>query len=599
MHRRSRQKGSSQHRRQPGAEVVTPLIPLQKEVQPSIPVQEVVQPLIPLQLPSPRAKLQHELSHPTATLPNQTGAAHPPLATKLSRRLLSNGLDTVTTTVTDAAVVVVDGGGHTIAIASITDMPAGPVTVSLPFTTFTIDPRASDTGKVSVSVGVAPTPIPGSGPAPSFAPAISVNPAPVPVSTPSIQPASVQLASSTFLTSSVVMPAPSQTGNDNLGQSNTPSTTTTTPTTTASPTSTTSITAPSSSSNVPTTLATLVSSTSSTGLSFSTSSGLASSFSSSPSASSSDKSSSSSSTSSSPSLSTSSSGTSAISSATPSLTSSTSAATTTAAAAAAATSGGGSSVNVPVVGGVVGGLAGLALILGLLLLLMRWWRKRRSGSMMLRSIDDEIAPPGTSHSNAPMTQNPVANTSGTGAAIGAAAAGTGIGAMIKRMTGGSTATSDTSPSEKGFQNFGGRKLESVLLSGGDGYGGPSAPGTQTPSSFYRGWAERFPYDTPSQHSSMIVGPATPYRRPSSSIAELSSSRPDSDTLKAMPNSPHPAASLGWPLINTSAGRPVGSSGTSETSDLMLPLPGPRSIDGLGRSRPSQDGSRNSKFTEGF
>ena len=597
MHRRSKRRGSSQHRRYAEAEAVTPLIPLQKDVQPLVPFQEVVQPLIPLQLPSLRAKLQHELSPATATLPNQTGVASPPLATKLSRRVFQNGLDVVTTTVTDAAVVVVDGSGHTIAIASITDMPAGSVTVSLPFTTLTIDPRASTTRMSAASVGVAPTPIPDTGPAPSFAPVMSLISTPAPVSALSVQPASSQVASSTLAPSPVVVSAPSQTGNDNLGQSSTSASI-------ISSTNTTSITTSSFSSNAPNTFATMVSLTSTNSSSLSTSSGLASTtFSSSPSpgASSSNKPSSSSSTSSLPSFSTSSVGTNTISSASPSLTSSTSAAaatTTTAAAAAAATSGG-SNVNVPVVGGVVGGLAGLALLLGLLLLLMRWWRKRQSGSMMLRSIDDEIAPPGTSHPNAPMAENSVANNSGTEAAIGGAAAGTGIGAMIKRMTGGSTATSDTNTSEKGFQNFGGRKLESVLISGGDGFGGPSAPGTQTPSSFYRGWQERFPYDTPSQHSSMIVGPATPYRRPSSSIAELPSSRPDSDTLKTMPNSPHAAATLGWPLINTSAGKPIRASGTSEASDLMLPLPGPRSIDAVGRSRPSQDGSRNSKFTEGL
>ena len=210
--------------------------------------------------------------------------------------------------------------------------------------------------------------------------------------------------------------------------------------------------------------------------------------------------------------------------------------------------------------------------------------------MALRSIDDENYPPGTSHSNAPMTQNSAA------AGVGTAAGVVGIGAMLKRMTGASTATTETVPSVKGFQNLGGRRLESVLKSGGDGFDEPEASGAQTPTSFSRGWSERFPYETPSKHSSLVVGPATPYRRPTD-IAELpessSSGRPDSDTVKMMPS---PARAATYTRTPTRSINPPDSEGVGLSQPQ--PLTRPRLLnDPFGSARYSQEGSRESKFTE--
>ena len=58
------------------------------------------------------------------------------------------------------------------------------------------------------------------------------------------------------------------------------------------------------------------------------------------------------------------------------------------------------------------------------------------------------------------------------------------GAFFRRLrsSGTTTGTTETAPSEKGFQNLGGRKIESVLTTGGDGYGQPG-PSSQAPRGY--------------------------------------------------------------------------------------------------------------------
>lgn len=519
-------------------------------------------PLIPLQI-APKGRLQHELSHYTETSPDQTISLS--LATTEIPRIQLRRRQNVITTVTNVDVVVVDGNGRTVATTVLTAVPTGSLGITLPFTTVTVPPLAGITGIIPLSsttlaaapIFNPPSQVTGT---PIQTPAVS----PVPIPAPSTRVPSIssqEIPSSRLSTSGIPTPALSGTGNNNFGSPGVPS-----KTSSLNPKSSVLIsTITTQPVLTPTTLGTLTSSNSLSGNTTSITSA------------SSIRSSASNTTTESIGLMTN-------GPLTPTITAQPPATTSTEAAA----TGGASPVNVPVVGGVIGGLGGLALLLIIVLLLFKWWRRRQSSSMALRSVDDENYPPGTSNSKAPMAQNSAA------VGVGAAAGVAGIGTMLKRVTGGSTATTETVPSERGFQNFGGRKLESVLASGGDGLRERGRSNANTPTSFSRGWVERFPYDTPSKHSSMIVGPSTPYKR-QSGTAELPGSpigRPDGDIVEMMPG---PARAATFTTPARSINPP-----SKEASGLPPPQSWsrPRFLsDPHGRNRDSQDGSRGSKFTE--
>ncbi|KAI4256478.1 MAG: hypothetical protein LQ352_002084 [Teloschistes flavicans] len=292
----------------------------------------------------------------------------------------------------------------------------------------------------------------------------------------------------------------------------------------------------------------------------------------------------------------------------------------------AAGSGGGSSPSTPaLVGGVVGGVAGLALILAFILFyLRRRHRKinqRNISPPNLQGISTGIGPGGGS-----MTQR-------SSAAI--PLAGAGFFRRLRPDSGATATTTETVPSERGFQNLGGRKLPSVLSSRGDGYGdipfgsagspvtpgpsssrgaappsipivtaAPGAPGHASPeslsgSSFYRdsqgfyggpGQGQAGP-EPPSNSSSMVVGPASP------------------------PQSPiHPPTGALQPPEGVAVMRPGPARTPVTTQGGLSPMRGPhtrgtppppqipgtiqeRPRDGLGRSHPSMDGSRGSRFAE--
>ncbi|KAL9581689.1 MAG: hypothetical protein Q9212_003746 [Teloschistes hypoglaucus] len=215
---------------------------------------------------------------------------------------------------------------------------------------------------------------------------------------------------------------------------------------------------------------------------------------------------------------------------------------------AAAASGGGSSPSTPaLVGGVVGGVAGLALILVVILFYLR----RRHRTMNQRNI----SPPNLQGTSTGIGPGGGSMTQRSSAAI--PLAGAGFFRRLRPDSGATATTTETAPSERGFQNLGGRKLPSVLSSRGDGYGdipfgsagspvvagpsssrgaappsipiitaAPSGPGHASPeslsgSSFYRdsqgfyggpgpGQAGT---EQPSNSSSMVVGPASPPQSP--------------------------------------------------------------------------------------
>jgi hypothetical protein len=131
-----------------------------------------------------------------------------------------------------------------------------------------------------------------------------------------------------------------------------------------------------------------------------------------------------------------------------------------------------------VVGGVIGSIAGVAVIVLALLFLYRW--KKRGGSLGggrgAEPIGDELTQPSGGPSGGMSEQRSLPF------AIPAALAGlTGY----KRNSQKTDTISSTAGSERGFYRVSGRKLPSVLQSGGDGYGDGVPGDTLSGQSFYR------------------------------------------------------------------------------------------------------------------
>ncbi|MCJ1336560.1 hypothetical protein MMC09_001836 [Bachmanniomyces sp. S44760] len=258
--------------------------------------------------------------------------------------------------------------------------------------------------------------------------------------------------------------------------------------------------------------------------------------------------------------------------------------------------GNGSGSNTPptptLVGGVVGGVAGIAVILLLLLFLLRWRRKSQNRPLMIG--EPELIPPSTARS-APMTER------SSNVPIAFAGLAPGFFGKLRPRSGQTTATTDTAPSERGFQNFGGRKLESVLTSGGDGWGGPgpsSGPRSKdimSGSSFYRDSQGTYG-GRGSEPSSVYGGPSGPAPIP---VEPLPGRGNDHRTDSAL--------SKEFAVMRPSPARtPVTSHGGFSQHRMTTPPPrgtpspsrSARPIaDAVGRSRPSLDGSRGSRFTE--
>ncbi|KAL8796894.1 MAG: hypothetical protein Q9195_000977 [Heterodermia aff. obscurata] len=289
-------------------------------------------------------------------------------------------------------------------------------------------------------------------------------------------------------------------------------------------------------------------------------------------------------------------------------------------ASSSASSGGGEAPSTPaVVGGVVGGLAGLAIILFFLLYLLR--RRRAKGRQ-------------------PTISQPIPQTLPPAAGAGATKERSSVvpftaGAFLRRMRPGSgqtAATTDTTPSERGFQNMGGRKLESVLSSRGDGYSDP-VPASGVPPRNYGGTAAGLglaadagtfrgagqgPSPGPSEDETLsgssfyrdshgFYGGSSEAAAGPSGISAVGagglygtsdSSASDRDVVVTRPgpartpviNQPG-FAPLRQPRLGTP---PAAGRGTPPSRTLTPQI---RQQDDVGRSHPSFDGSRGSRFAE--
>ncbi|OIW29906.1 hypothetical protein CONLIGDRAFT_350661 [Coniochaeta ligniaria NRRL 30616] len=137
-----------------------------------------------------------------------------------------------------------------------------------------------------------------------------------------------------------------------------------------------------------------------------------------------------------------------------------------------------------IVGGIVGGFAGIALVVLAVLIAVKWKRQHGKGMQLLTEGDgpDNRGPSFASHGGP-------GGPGGPGGVRGSWA----IPAALASLTGYKRASQATiegpETSEKGFYRVSGRKLTSVLQSGGDGYGEPSSSdiraSTISGASFYR------------------------------------------------------------------------------------------------------------------
>jgi hypothetical protein len=217
-------------------------------------------------------------------------------------------------------------------------------------------------------------------------------------------------------------------------------------------------------------------------------------------------------------------------------------------------SGTGLSIQKPaVIGGLIGGLAGIALILALALLFLRskkrrYRRSRGSGPVLAGGAASRLSPSG----------GPVAEESSTWSLPGGSA---GILKRFRPTTPQPETAIAAPPGEKGFYKVSGRKIPPVIGGGGgDGFGGgykkealdsPIDPYGLGPSDRYQ--------------SLEVVGGSSErvIMRPSPARTPERSHTPTRSPTEASPG-----------------GRP------------------PRPFrDGLGRSHPSEDGSKASKFVE--
>ncbi|KAE8145634.1 hypothetical protein BDV25DRAFT_133608 [Aspergillus avenaceus] len=164
-------------------------------------------------------------------------------------------------------------------------------------------------------------------------------------------------------------------------------------------------------------------------------------------------------------------------------------------------------------------------------------------------------------------------------------------ASQSRLSTHTESTLDSSASERGFQKISGRKIPSVLQSGGDGYGGGLSEGSPTvsePSMSFSPTSPVLPRSPTSQPP-----PSVPYGMPldASYTRETEEADPIVIFRPSPARTPVPGSAAASLTNEPSVSRAI------QVSQGVLSPTMPRRPDVLGRSHPSFDGSRGSRFTE--
>ncbi|RMJ22083.1 hypothetical protein PHISP_07043 [Aspergillus sp. HF37] len=247
-----------------------------------------------------------------------------------------------------------------------------------------------------------------------------------------------------------------------------------------------------------------------------------------------------------------------------------------------------------IVGGVVGSVAGVAfLFLVALLYLRRRHASLREARQALPSGDAAggAAGEGSTTQSAEMTSRrssyePLFSASYLAPAF-----------MRSWRKSNQTTNTDSSlvsnSSERGFQKISGRKIASVLQSGGDGYGGGFGdnppPGPEMSMTFQPVSAAHL--RTPTSQP--------PTANPHGMPLDVNYTREGGESDPRVVVRPSPARTPVASSTNiASTHTPTSPRSTPEPPRVSSPT-GPRRPDILGRSHPSFDGSRSSRFTEGL
>ncbi|PYH45471.1 uncharacterized protein BP01DRAFT_382494 [Aspergillus saccharolyticus JOP 1030-1] len=268
------------------------------------------------------------------------------------------------------------------------------------------------------------------------------------------------------------------------------------------------------------------------------------------------------------------------------------------ATAAAASGGLSTQTKGQIAGGVVGGVAGAMVFVVLLWLLLR--RRKRAILPQTRDALPAADMTGTATTEGSITRS-AEMTSRRSSNDPLFTASYFAPAFMQRwrqshMTTRTTESVCSDSSERGFQKISGRKIPSVLHSGGDGYGGgveQTSPTASEPSSTYAApGSPVIPRSPPSQPPL-----TTPYGMP----LDTSYTREADEPAPVVKFRPSPArtpvtGSANASLHNEpSAPRMIPSVHVQVSGSLSPTMP--KRPDALGRSHPSFDGSRGSRFTE--
>ncbi|PYI17259.1 hypothetical protein BO99DRAFT_338104 [Aspergillus violaceofuscus CBS 115571] len=268
--------------------------------------------------------------------------------------------------------------------------------------------------------------------------------------------------------------------------------------------------------------------------------------------------------------------------------------------AAAAAGGLSTQAKGKIAGGVVGGVAGAMVFVVLLWLLLR--RRKRAILPQTRDALPAADMAGTATTEGSITRS-AEMTSRRSSNDPLFTASYFAPAFMQRwrqshMTTRTTDSVCSDSSERGFQKISGRKIPSVLHSGGDGYGGgveQTSPTASEPSSTYAApGSPVIPRSPPSQPPSQPPL-TTPYGMP----LDTSYTREADEPVPVVKFRPSPArtvtGSSGGLNSEPSAPRMIPSVHVQVSGSLSPTMP--KRPDALGRSHPSFDGSRGSRFTE--
>lgn len=245
-------------------------------------------------------------------------------------------------------------------------------------------------------------------------------------------------------------------------------------------------------------------------------------------------------------------------------------------------SGSSSKADTPkIVGGVIGSVAGLAMIFLVLFYFMR--RRKLFQQKGVQALPSDDAGGSRGMAERSTSNDPLFSPTYLAPAF------------VKRwrnstMTAKTDSTvSSSNPSERGFQKISGRKIPPVLTHGGDGYGGgldgdsPTIPGF-LPTSPDGG----NPFSSPTSHGPPV---ASPYGMP----LDTNYTKEADETTPTRPKAVHLPVSSS---VNFGSPTTVNPSHPVVQAQSAVPVGSPpRRPDGLGRSLPSYDGSRSSRFTE--